>query len=66
MFVPFRYSPKFVAYLARLLINYDYASLSWWERRTMNPPTSGEKVTGTVFKGPRYLGLSKMSVGTHG
>lgn len=38
------YSPKFVAYLARLLINYDYASLSWWERRTMNPPTSAQRI----------------------
>lgn len=32
------YSPKFTAYLARLLINYDYASMSWWQRKTLLAP----------------------------
>lgn len=35
------YSPKFTAYLARLLINYDYASMNWWERKTQVTATSG-------------------------
>lgn len=32
------YSPKFTAYLARLLINYDYASMTWWQRKTLVAP----------------------------
>lgn len=27
--------------MARLLINYDYASMSWWERKTQVTATSG-------------------------
>ncbi len=32
------YSPRFTSYLARLLINYDYASMSWWQRKTLVAP----------------------------
>jgi hypothetical protein len=40
-----RYSPKFTAYLARLLINFDFASTNWWERKTIMPPTSVQQIT---------------------
>ena len=40
------YSPKFTAYLARLLINYDYASMSWWQRKTLTlgGPESAQRI----------------------
>jgi hypothetical protein len=40
------YSPKFTAYLARLLINYDYASMSWWQRKTLSAggPESAQRI----------------------
>lgn len=41
------YSPKFTAYLARLLINYDYASMNWWERKTQVTATSGTQSSHT-------------------
>ncbi len=31
------YNPKFVAYLARLLLNFDRASQSWWQDQTNRP-----------------------------
>ncbi|KAM3576159.1 hypothetical protein VYU27_001867 [Nannochloropsis oceanica] len=40
------YSPKFTAYLARLLINYDYASMSWWQRKTfLAPRESSQRIS---------------------
>ena len=38
------YNPKFVAYLARLLLNFDRASQSWWQEQTNRP-----------FVSPRFL-----------
>jgi uncharacterized membrane protein YgcG len=53
------YSPKFTAYLARLLINYDYASMSWWQRKTLLAPRESSQRISRLLSTKGFEGTFK-------